>query len=81
MDEFQYHERLTMIFREVFDDPGLEIKDDYDASRIDGWDSLAQVNLIVSIEEEFGIDFTTAEIALLTCVGDVKKIIIERSEL
>lgn len=79
--EAQCHERLTKVFREVFDNPTLKIKDDYDASSIPGWDSLAHVNLIVSIEEEFGISFTTAEIASFSCVGDVKKLILERAEL
>jgi acyl carrier protein len=59
----------------------LEIRDDYDASSIPGWDSLAYVNLIVSIEEEFGISFKTAEIASLSCVGDIKRLITERAEL
>ena len=79
--EFQCHMRLTKVFQSVFDDPTLEIKDEYDSSSIPGWDSLAQINLIVSIEEEFGISFTTEEISSLSCIGDVKKLTIERTEL
>jgi acyl carrier protein len=77
----QCHERLTKVFREIFDDPSLEIKDEYNASDIPGWDSLAHVNLVVSIEDEFDIKFTTAEIASLTCVGDAKELILTRARL
>jgi acyl carrier protein len=79
--ESQCHERLTKVFREVFDDPSLQIEDDFNASNIPGWDSLAHINLIVEIEEEFGISFSTAEIAGFTCVGDVKKMIMQRAAL
>lgn len=81
ISETECHERLTKVFRELFDNPSLEIKDDYDASSIPGWDSLAHVNLIVSVEEEFGTNFTTAEIAAITCVGDMKKLIQKRIQL
>lgn len=79
--ETQCHERLTNVFREVFDDPALQIKDEYNASSITGWDSLAHINLIVGIEEEFGINFSTSEIAGFTCVGDVKRLVVERAAL
>ena len=54
--EIQCHKRLTKVFREAFDSPALKISDDHDASSIPGWDSLAHVNLVISIEEEFGIN-------------------------
>ncbi|MBU0506322.1 MAG: acyl carrier protein [bacterium] len=78
--EIECHERLTKVFRENFDNPTLEIEDEHNADSIPGWDSLAHVTLIVSIEEEFGVSFSTAEIASLNCVGDIRKIIIERAE-
>ena len=79
--EAQCHERLTKVFREVFDERSLQIKDDYNASNIPGWDSLMHINLIVEIEEEFGISFSTAEISGFACVGDVKKLILQRAAL
>ena len=71
--------RLTEVFREVFDDPKLEIEDHYTANEIPAWDSVAHVNLIVGIEEAFGIRFSTGEIASFSCVGDVKKSILQKS--
>jgi len=69
------------VFREIFEDASLEVKDEYNAKDIPGWDSLAHVNLTIAIEEEFGIRFLTAEIASFACVGDVKKVIQERTKV
>lgn len=55
-------EKLQEVFRDVFDDENIEIFDEMTANDIDDWDSLMHMNLIVSIEETFGIKFSTADI-------------------
>ncbi len=72
------HERLTTIFRENFEQPKLDLQDDYGADDIDGWDSLMQVNLVVSIEEEFDLRFTTEEIAGISCIREMKESILSK---
>ena len=74
------HERLTKVFREVFEDNSLEIQDDHGPEDIPGWDSLAHVNLLVSIETEFNIRLSTAEMASLERVGDIKGLIVARGK-
>lgn len=81
MKENQCHERLTRVFQETFDNPSLQIKDDYNAKSIPDWDSLMHINLIVAIEEEFDIIFTTKEIAEFACIGDVKKLVLQRARI
>lgn len=71
-------ERLERIFHEVFDDPGIRLTPETHAADIDGWDSVAQVKLILSIEEEFGVCFDTDEVAGLERVGDVLKALEKR---
>ena len=71
----QVNERILRIFRESFDRPSLEIQDTHSAKDIAGWDSLMQVNLIVSVEEEFNLRFTSKEIAGFECIGDMKRAI------
>ncbi len=80
MDRSECHQRLTSVFREVFDDESLEIKDYYAAEHIPEWDSLMHINLIIAIEDEFDVKFSTAEIASFQCVGDVKELIVARSK-
>ncbi len=62
--------RLNSIFREVFDDPTLVLRAQTSPNQIAGWDSVAQVKLVLAIEEAFGVRFTTEEVADLHCVGD-----------
>ena len=53
------------IFRESFDDDELELAESVTAADIPGWDSLMHINLIIAIENHFGIKFATAEISEL----------------
>ena len=48
-------ERLQEIFRDIFDDEELIIREDMSANDIEDWDSLAQINLIIAIEKEFKV--------------------------
>lgn len=63
------------VFREVFNDASLQIREETNASHIRGWDSFAQVTLVVALEEKFGVSFTTKEISAMTCVGDLLKVL------
>ncbi|MCW1967549.1 MAG: acyl carrier protein [Anaerolineae bacterium] len=70
--------RFETIFREIFDNEDLILRDDMSAKDIDGWDSLAQINLIVAIESEFGIRFKSNELASLANVGALKQAVSAR---
>jgi acyl carrier protein len=63
--------RLTPIFREVFDDDELVLKPELTANDVAGWDSLAHVRLILSVQKAFGIKFSTVEMSRLKNVGDL----------
>lgn len=69
-------DRLANIFRTLFNDPGLQFRDDLTARDVDGWDSLNHVNLMILIEEEFGVRFTSGEVSALQDVGELKKLLI-----
>jgi acyl carrier protein len=62
---------LTPVFQEVFSDPSLQITESTSAKDVEGWDSFAHINLIVAIEEQFGVSFSTAELGKMLCVGDL----------
>ena len=69
------HTRLTAIFRDIFDDESLVLRDDLTAEDVENWDSLTHINLIVAIEKEFRIRFTTAEVSGLKNVGELEALI------
>jgi len=61
----EIRQQVQEIFRDVFDDPALLLNDRMTAEDVDGWDSLAHINLIVAIEKRLGVKFATAEISRL----------------
>ena len=67
------HERLEEIMRNLFNDDDIVLTDDTTAADIPGWDSLAHVNLIFSVEKEFGTQFEDNEFTQFTNVGDLKR--------
>ena len=64
-------DRMQAIFRDVLDNDGLILRPEMAAEDVETWDSLSHINLITGIEEEFGVKFTTAEVASLKCVQDL----------
>ena len=64
--------RMNKIFREVFDNPTIEIFDGMTSSDVVGWDSFSHINLITSLEIEFDIEFTQQEAFGFKTVGELK---------
>ena len=71
---------LTPIFRDVFDDEDLVIEETTTADSVDGWDSLAHIRLIVSIETKLGLRFSTIEISGLANVGAMAELILVKKD-
>ena len=55
--------QLQEVFRDVFDDPALVLRDEMTATDVEGWDSLAHINLIIAVERRLKIKFAMAEIS------------------
>ena len=68
-------ERLTHIFREVFDDESIQITEATTAAEIDGWDSLMHITLISTIEETFDMRFLMKDIVGMKNVGEMVSIL------
>jgi acyl carrier protein len=69
------HTRLTEVFRTVFDDDSLVLRDDLTANDVESWDSLTHINLIVAVEKEFRVRFKTSEVAGLKNVGELEALV------
>lgn len=68
-------DKLNRIFQEVFDNPDLVVSGETVAADVAGWDSFSHINLIMHVEEEFDISFTTKEIGGLSSVKDLMDLI------
>ena len=62
---------LTTVFREVFDDDELVLTPDLTANDVEGWDSLAHIRLILSVQKKFSVKFSPVEMNRLKNVGDL----------
>lgn len=71
-------EKLQEIFRDVFDNENLIITEEMTSKDIKDWDSLAHINLILAIREEFDIEFTLEEVSEHKNVGDMINLIQKR---
>jgi acyl carrier protein len=80
MTQPEIHQKLTDIFRNVFDNPSIQIFDATTAADIEGWDSLTHVNLIVAVEKGFKVSFTTKEVMALQSAGDLMRLIASRAK-
>ncbi len=68
--EQHIYEKLTLIFRNIFEDNSILLHPETSESDIAGWDSFNNASLIAAIEKEFGIRFRTAELQSLLNVGN-----------
>ena len=78
MNEDELLARLTTIFRDVFDDPKIELRIETTAEDIPGWDSMSQVTLAVEIEYSLGVKFKAAEMEELRSIRQLVELIMPR---
>lgn len=72
------YSRLNDVFRDVFDDINIVVSESTTSKDIENWDSLEHINLIVAVEQEFGIKFNMSEVINMSNVGDMVAIILSK---
>ena len=50
--------RIKNVMSAVFDIPISEIDDESSPDKIESWDSLKHINMVIALEDEFGIQFS-----------------------
>lgn len=53
------------VFRQVFDDPEIVLRDDMAIPEMPGWDSMTHISLMIAAERRFNIKIAAAEISRL----------------
>jgi len=66
---------LQPIFRDILDQPDLVVNAESNAATVDGWVSLAHVNLVSAIEKLYRIRFALGELQELNNVGEMVTLI------
>lgn len=76
MEKSEVLVRLTSIFRSVFDNQSLILKNELTANDLEGWNSLTHMILIGEIEKSFAIKFKLKELNKMHNIGDMAEIIL-----
>lgn len=71
MNKEQIIEKLTPIVRRCLQDESLELRDDMSAATVSTWTSMAFMQMLTDIENEFGIKFKMMELLRLKTMGDI----------
>ena len=59
------NEKIKNVMAAVFEVPAESIKDNSSSDNIETWDSLRHLNLILGLEEEFGVSIPDEEVGNL----------------
>ena len=62
---------LTAVCREVLGCPSLELTMTTRQDDVEGWDSLAHIQLVLALGKRFGVAFTTKDVMGWTDVGSI----------
>lgn len=77
MTREEAYERLTKVFRDVFDDEDIVLCDVTTADDIEDWDSFEHINLVVAVEDEFSFKIPMGKVITMKNVGEMVDIILE----
>jgi acyl carrier protein len=65
--------KFSSIFVSILGEPENRITEDASPKTLHRWDSLRHVSLVMALEDEFGITFSTSEIISLSSVGAIRQ--------
>lgn len=71
----EIYARLTSTLRDVFDNDALVATPELRAPDVEGWDSLGNVQLVLAVEQAFGVRFGAGEISEIRNVGELVDLI------
>ena len=77
MNRTEIFAKLTEVFRDVFDDESIELKETTTAADIEDWDSLTHIMLLSAVEDDFDIKFDMKAVQGLKDVGAMVDLIQE----
>ncbi|GAA4974292.1 acyl carrier protein [Kineococcus glutinatus] len=66
-------QRMQEVVREVLGDDELVLRDEMTAADVPGWDSLAHINIMFTLEQEFDVRFSDDQLASFRDVGELRR--------
>ena len=75
MDKKEMLSQINAIFIDGLDNEGIVLTEETTANDVEDWDSLTHIQLIVAIEKDFKIRFTSKEIQSWSNVAEMMECI------
>ena len=75
MEQLVIFEKLTAIFRKIFNDETIVFSEELTANDVPNWDSLTHMLMIGEVENEFSVKFKLKELGKLDNVGSLVTLI------
>jgi acyl carrier protein len=71
-------ERILRLVSDIFEVPVARLQPTSSPDNIESWDSLRHLNLVLALEQEFGIQFSPEEIEELLSVELIESLVDEK---
>jgi acyl carrier protein len=71
-------DQLKRVFADVFEIAINEVRPDSSPDNVETWDSTGHLNLVVALEQEFGVQFEPEEIEQLLSYALVQVLLLEK---
>lgn len=65
-------ERLKEIVQDVLGDDQLQLDESTSAADVAGWDSLAHISIMVAVESEYGVTFSSEQLGRFRDLGELQ---------
>ena len=78
MNQEEVLEAIQTLFNKVFERDDIVVTREISAKDVDEWDSLTQIDLVVSMEKKFGIKFSLDELIEFQNVGEAVDFIVNK---
>ncbi|WP_432515376.1 acyl carrier protein [Kineococcus sp. SYSU DK001] len=71
--------RMRRVFQEVLGREDVALADSTTAADVPGWDSLAHINIMFSLEAEFGVQFSDEQLTSFQDVGQLRRFLVSEA--
>jgi acyl carrier protein len=70
---------LTQLFRDIFVSDDISLAPQTIAADVPGWDSMKHIEIVIAVEQKYGVRFSSREVDGLRSVRDLADIIARKT--
>lgn len=71
----QVRQKVRRLAAELFDVPVAKITDESTPESLENWDSVQQLNLVLALQDEFGIVFEPEDFEKMRSIGQLSELV------